>query len=96
MIDPGDAAQILGWASLSPYRSASGYRFNLEASVYVSRAAHRRGIGRRLVATLDDVARTRGVHAVVASIDTENASEHRAVRAVRLCRPGLRVPKKEP
>lgn len=70
--DPGDSTEILGWASLSPYRAASGYRFTLEASVYVARAAHRRGIGRRLVAVLDDAARARGVHAVVASIDSEN------------------------
>ena len=71
--DPGDATAILGWASLSPYRAASGYRFTLEASVYVARAAHRRGIGRRLLAALDDAARARDVHAIVASIDSENA-----------------------
>ena len=70
--DPGDSTEVLGWASLSPYRAASGYRFTLEASVYVARTAHRRGIGRRLVAVLDDAARARGVHAVVASIDSEN------------------------
>ena len=40
--------------------------------MYVVRAAHRRGIGRHLVAVLDDAARARGVHAVVASIDSEN------------------------
>ncbi len=39
--------------------------------MYVVRAAHRRGIGRHL-AVLDDAARARGVHAVVASIDSEN------------------------
>ena len=71
--DPGDAAEFLGWASLSPYRAASGYRFTLEASVYVAQTSHRRGIGRQLLATLDDAARARGVHAVVASIDSENA-----------------------
>jgi L-amino acid N-acyltransferase len=71
--DPGDATAVLGWASLSPYRAASGYRFTLEASVYVARAAHRLGIGRRLLATLDDAARARDVHAIVASIDSENA-----------------------
>lgn len=49
------------------------YRFTLEASVYVARAAHRRGIGRRLLAALDDAAQVRGVHAIVASIDSENA-----------------------
>lgn len=69
---PGDTTEVLGWAALSPYRAASGYRFTLEASVYVARAAHRRGIGRRLLATLDHAARARGVHAVVASIDSEN------------------------
>ena len=42
--DPG-SREVLGWASLSPYRAASGYRFTLEASVYVARGAHRRGIG---------------------------------------------------
>ena len=71
--DPGDATEVLGWAALSPYRAASGYRFTLEASVYVARASHRRGIGRRLMAALDDAAQARGVHAVVASIDSENA-----------------------
>ena len=70
--DSGGATDVLGWASLSPYRAASGYRFTLEASVYVARHAHRRGIGRRLLAALDDAAGTRGVHAIVASIDSEN------------------------
>ena len=71
--DPSDPTAVLGWASLSPYRAASGCRFTLEASVYVARAAHRRGIGRRLLAALDDAAQVRGVHAIVASIDSENA-----------------------
>jgi L-amino acid N-acyltransferase YncA len=71
--DPGDATEVLGWAALSPYRGASGYRFTLEASVYVGRTSHRRGIGRRLMAALDEAAQARGVHAIVASIDSENA-----------------------
>jgi phosphinothricin acetyltransferase len=71
--DPGNATEILGWAALSPYRPASGYRFTLEASVYVARASHRRGIGRRLVTALDGAAQARGVHAIIASIDSENA-----------------------
>lgn len=70
--DPGDANTVLGWASLSPYRAASGYRFTLEASVYVQRGSHRRGIGRQLLATLDSLARARGTHAIVASIDSGN------------------------
>jgi L-amino acid N-acyltransferase len=71
--DRSDGTEVLGWAALSPYRSASGYRFTREASVYVARASHRRGIGRRLLAALDDAAKARRVHAIVASIDSENA-----------------------
>jgi L-amino acid N-acyltransferase YncA len=70
--DPGNTTEVLGWAALSPYRPATGYRFTLEASVYVARPAHRRGIGHRLLAGLEDAARARGVHAIVASIDSEN------------------------
>jgi GNAT superfamily N-acetyltransferase len=47
--DPGNTTEVLGWAALSPYRPATGYRFTLEASVYVARPAHRRGIGHRLL-----------------------------------------------
>ena len=71
--DPGDATEVLGWAALSPYRPATGYRFTLEASVYVARASHGRGIGRRLLGALDDAAQACGAHAIVASIDSENA-----------------------
>jgi phosphinothricin acetyltransferase len=71
--DPGESTEVLGWASLSPYRPATGYRFTQEASVYVARASHRRGIGRRLMSALDDLAQARGTRAIVASIDSENA-----------------------
>lgn len=70
--DAANTTEVLGWASLSPYRPATGYRFTVEASVYVARSAHRRGIGRRLLAALEDAAKARGVHAIVASIDSEN------------------------
>ena len=71
--DPGEATEVLGWAALSPYRPATGYRFTLEASVYVARTAHRRGIGRGLLAALHAAAQARGTHAIIASIDSENA-----------------------
>jgi len=64
--------QILGYASLSSYRPSSGYRFTGEVSVYVAPFAQRRGIGRRLLSSLGDDGRARGLHALVASIDSEN------------------------
>lgn len=66
--------RVLGWASLSTFRPASGYRFTLEASVYVARDARRRGIGRSLIAALHGRAEPAGVHAIVAVIDAENAA----------------------
>lgn len=68
-----NGAQVVGWGSLSPYRSSSGYRYTLEASVYVDEPARGRGIAGRLLEALHGAAATRGVHAIVASIDFENA-----------------------
>lgn len=68
---PGDD-RVIGWASLSTFRPASGYRFALEASVYVAREAQRRGVGRKLIAELHDRARPAEVHAIIAVIDADN------------------------
>jgi L-amino acid N-acyltransferase len=68
-----DAGQVLGWAALSPYRPSTGYRFTTEASVYVASVAQRRGIGGQLLSFLCDEAARRQQHALVASIDSENA-----------------------
>jgi L-amino acid N-acyltransferase len=66
--------RVIGWASLSTFRPSSGYRFTLEASVYVARDTRRRGIGRSLITALHDRAEPAGVHAVVAVIDAENTA----------------------
>ena len=64
---------LLGWASLSPYRASSGYRFTAEPSVYVAHAARRRGVGAVLLDALVEAPAARQFHAFVASIDAENA-----------------------
>lgn len=71
--DLHEPARVLGYASLSPYRVSSGYRFTGEVSVYVAPFAQRGGIGGRLLSTLFDEARNRDLHVLVASIDSENA-----------------------
>ena len=63
---------VLGWGALSVYRPSGGYRFTVEASVYVDPSAQRRGLGTRLLSLLCDEARKREMHALVASIDSEN------------------------
>ena len=73
-VESGVDASVIGWAALSAYRAARGYRFTSEASVYVSRRAQRRGIGGSLLSKLCDEARRLGHHRIAASIDAENSA----------------------
>ena len=59
---------VVGFASLSPYRSRAAYRPTVENSVYVDEATRGLGVGRALLEELVDMARKRGFHSVVAHI----------------------------
>lgn len=69
-----DAGRVLGWGSLSTFRAKPGYRHTVENSVYITRSAHGRGIGGRLLDALLEAARAAGHHAVIAGCDAENAA----------------------
>ena len=60
--------QVVGFASLSEYRPRAAYRTSVESSVYVDGALRGRGVGRRLMRELVDVARSRGFHTMLARI----------------------------
>ncbi|HEY8544435.1 MAG TPA: GNAT family N-acetyltransferase [Acidimicrobiales bacterium] len=60
--------EVVGFASLSPWRSRPAYKTSVEDSVYVHRDHQGRGIGALLLRELLDVARTHGFHAVFARI----------------------------
>lgn len=47
-----DAGRILGYAYAGAYRPRRAYRYTVEDSVYVAADAHRRGVGRKLLAEL--------------------------------------------
>jgi L-amino acid N-acyltransferase YncA len=63
-----DQGEVVGFASLSPYRDRAAYSTTVEDSVYVSRDRQGRGVGKLLLGDLIDVARTHGFHAVMARI----------------------------
>jgi len=90
LIAHDETGVAIGWASLSRYRESSGYRFTVEASVYVDPRFHRRGAASVLLASLEQHARFAGLHAIVASIDSENVGSialferHGYVEAARL------------
>jgi L-amino acid N-acyltransferase YncA len=63
-----EQGEVVGFASLSPYRDRAAYSTTVEDSVYVSRDHQGRGVGKLLLGDLIDVARTHGFHAVMARI----------------------------
>jgi phosphinothricin acetyltransferase len=63
--------QVVGWGSLSPYRTRSAYRNTVENSVYVHHEHHRRGIGSALLRDLITRAGVLGLRAMIAVIDAD-------------------------
>jgi L-amino acid N-acyltransferase YncA len=63
-----DHGEILGFASLSPYRDRAAYSTTVEDSIYIARPHQGRGVGKQLLAALVDVARQHGFHAMMARI----------------------------
>ena len=61
--------QVVGFASLSPYKERAAYRTTVEDSIYVHRDYNGRGIGTTLLGRLIDVARESGFHSVVGRIE---------------------------
>jgi phosphinothricin acetyltransferase len=63
-----EAGEVIGFASLSPYKERPAYSTSVEDSVYIRRDQQGRGIGRQLLSELVDAARASGFHAVFARI----------------------------
>jgi len=63
-----DGGEVVGFASLSPYRSRPAYSTTVEDSVYVDVDHRGRGVGRLLLGEALDLAATSGFHAVMARI----------------------------
>ena len=66
------AHDLRGWASLSPWSDRPAYDRSVEVSVYVAEESRRRGIGKLLLESLVDAARTLGHHALLARISSDN------------------------
>jgi L-amino acid N-acyltransferase YncA len=71
---------VVGFASLSPYKERAAYRTTVEDSVYVARDRNGQGIGRLLMDHIVEVARTSGFHAVMARIEASGTAS-RALHA---------------
>jgi phosphinothricin acetyltransferase len=63
-----DNGEVVGFASLSPYRDRPAYSTTVEDSVYVRRDQQGHGLGKVLLGELLQVATAHGFHAVMARI----------------------------
>jgi phosphinothricin acetyltransferase len=59
---------VVGYAYAGPYRTRPAYYWSVEDSIYVAPDAHRRGIGRALLARLIEDADARGFRQMIAVI----------------------------
>jgi phosphinothricin acetyltransferase len=64
--------RVVGWARLSPYSTRECYAGVGEASIYVARAARRRGLGRRLALELIERAEVQGYWKIVGLLFASN------------------------
>ena len=77
-----DAGEVIGFASLSPYRDRPAYATTVEDSVYVRHDRHGEGVGSALLGALVTTARGHGFHTMIARIVGGHAASialHRSV-----------------
>lgn len=67
-----EGAAVLGYACHFPFRSGPGYVHAREHSITLSPEARGRGLGRQLMLVLEDHARGRQVHVMMAGVSAEN------------------------
>ena len=78
-----DGGEVVGFAYGNWFKPRPAYRFSVEDSIYMDPAAHRKGLGRALLAELLAVLERTGTRKVMAVIgDSDNAGSigvHRAL-----------------
>lgn len=66
------SGQVIGFSTYGPFRNWPGYRFTVEHSVYVHVNSRGKGAGKLLVQAVIANARNKGMHALIAGIDSSS------------------------
>ncbi|QYK43092.1 MAG: N-acetyltransferase [Paracoccaceae bacterium] len=65
---------VLGFATYAQFRGGAGYARTMEHTILLHPAAHGRGVGRRLMATVEDHARAGGAGSMFGGVSAENTA----------------------
>ncbi|MCX5618837.1 GNAT family N-acetyltransferase [Bombella pollinis] len=77
LVSVDDDGVVNGYATFGPWRAWDGYKYTVEHSVYVHKAAQRKGVGKALMHALMGAARERGYHVMIAGIESGNVGSLR-------------------
>jgi L-amino acid N-acyltransferase YncA len=89
MVVAEEGDQVIAFAGTSVYRPRDCYAGIAECSVYVERAARRRGAGRAVLIALHDAARATGFHKLVSRVFPENAASLKMLDSLSWTRVGV-------
>ena len=64
--------KVRGFCTYGPFRSGPGYRFVAEHSIHIAPDAHRRGLGRALMTTLETDAQKHGIDSLIGAMTGDN------------------------
>lgn len=81
--------QVVGFACYGQFRAGNGYRHAMEHTIILGPAARGAGLGRALMARLEDHARKAGVHCMMAGVsggNPEGAAFHAAIGFTQIAR----------
>jgi L-amino acid N-acyltransferase len=71
------AGDVLGFSTYGPFRPWPAYQYSVEHSVYVHPERRGRGVGKLLVPPLIESAKSKGIHTMIAGIDSSNSASLR-------------------
>ncbi|QYZ71124.1 GNAT family N-acetyltransferase [Neotabrizicola shimadae] len=66
-------SKVAGFATYAQFRGGDGYARCMEHSIHLEPLARGQGLGRRLMQAIEDHARARGTHSMIAGVSAENA-----------------------
>ncbi len=84
-----DGGEILGFATYGQFRGSNGYARTMENTIVLPPKAHGKGLGRQLMVAIENHARRRHIHSMIAGVSHRNPDGiafHAAVGYVEVAR----------